>query len=125
MKEYQIHGLDLKVKSLPMIPRERVNRVQKTTHSLQINELQSSQLPLYTPRRTKYAEGVYSFRPFRSSVRPSVIPSVNPFYNQVLLPSFLLTYNSAATDKKLSIFGMGVPGKIIFHFTSMEPWVLP
>ena len=45
-----------------------------------------------------------------SSVRPGVIPSVNPFYNLVLLRSFLITYNSAATDQKLFIFGMGVPG---------------
>ena len=34
-------------------------------------------------------------------------------------------YNSAATDKKLFIFGMGVPGRVFFHSTSMDPWVMP
>ena len=56
---------------------------------------------------------------------PSFRPSVNPFYNQVLLKSFLITYNSAATDQKLFIFGMGVPGRVPFLSTSMDPWVLP
>ena len=51
-------------------------------------------------------------------------PSVNPFYNQVLLRSLLITYNSAATDQKLFIFGMGVPGRVLFHSTSMNPCVL-
>ena len=77
-------------------------------------------LLLYT-WHTKYAEGVYSFRRFRPSFRPSVIPSVNPFYNQVLLRSFLITYNSTATDQKFFIFGMGVPGRALFHSTSMNP----
>ena len=71
-----------------------------------------------------YAEGVYSFRPFHPSVCPDVIPSISPFHNQVLLRSFLITYNSAATDQKLFIFGMGVPGRILFHSTSMNPWVM-
>ena len=62
---------------------------------------------------------------FLQSTCPSVIPSINPFYNQVLLRSFLITYNSAATDQKLSMFGMGVPGRILFHSTSMNPWVMP
>ena len=44
-----------------------------------------------------------------------VIPSVNLFYNQVLLRSFMITYNSAATDQKLFISGMGVPGRVLFH----------
>ena len=57
----------------------------------------------------------------RPSVCPDVIPSVNPFYNQVLLRSFLITYNSAATDQKLFIFGIGVPGRVLFHSTSMRP----
>ena len=54
-------------------------------------------------RHTLYAEGIYSFCQFRLSIRlpvlppvfpsppsvcPSVILSVNPFYNQVLLRSF-------------------------------------
>ena len=59
------------------------------------------------------------------SVCPDVIPPVNPFYNQVLLQSFLITYNSAATDQKLLIFGMEVPGRVLFHSTSMNPWVMP
>ena len=66
------------------------------------------------------------------SVRPStllsvhlgVILAVHPFYNQVLLRSFFITYNSAATDQKLFIFGMGVPGRVLFLSTSMDPWVL-
>ena len=63
-----------------------------------------------------------------SSILPvcaSVILSVNPFFNQVLLRSFLITYISAATDQKLFIFGMGVPGRVLSHSTSMSPWVLP
>ena len=62
-------------------------------------------------------------------VHPSVclyvIPTINPFCNQVLLQSFLITYNSAATDQKLFIFGIGIPGRVLFHFTSMNPWVMP
>ena len=75
----------------------------------------------------KYAEGVYSSgSPFVCpSVCPGVILSVNPFYNQVLHRSFLITYNSAATNQKLFIFGMGVAGRIVFHSTSMNPWVMP
>ena len=34
-------------------------------------------------------------------------------------------FNSAATDQILLIFGMGVPGRVLFHSTSMDPWVLP
>ena len=34
-------------------------------------------------------------------------------------------YNSAATDQKLFIFGMGVPGRVLCHSTSMDPWVMP
>ena len=30
-------------------------------------------------------------------------------------------YNSAATDQNLFIFGMGVPGRVLFHSTSMDP----
>ena len=44
-------------------------------------------------------------------------------YNQVLLRSFLIMYISAATYQKLFIFGMGVPGRVLFHSTSMDPWV--
>ena len=62
---------------------------------------------------------------FVRSVSPFVCPSVNPFYNQVLLRNFLITYNSAATDQKLFIFGMGVPGRVLFHSTSVDPWVMP
>ena len=58
-------------------------------------------------------------------VCPSVMPSVNLFYNQVLLRSFSITYNSAATDQKLFIFVIGVPGRVLFHSTSMNPWVMP
>ena len=60
------------------------------------------------------------------SVRPCFCPSVQMwFYNQVLPRSFLLTYNSAGTDQKLFIFGMGVPGRVLSHSTCMNPWVLP
>ena len=74
--------------------------------------------------RPKYAERVYSFRRFRPSVclsvLPSVIPSVNTCYNQVLLRSFLVMYISTATYQKLFIFGMGVPGRVHFHSTSLD-----
>ena len=73
---------------------------------------------LLYPRHNKYAERVYSFRPFRLSVRLGVIPSVNPFYNQVLLQSFLIIYNSAAADQKLFIFDTGGPGRVLFHSMS-------
>ena len=56
-------------------------------------------------------------------VCPSMCPDT--LYNQVLLRSFLITYNSAATDQKLFIFGMGVPGRVLVHSTSMDPWVMP
>ena len=59
------------------------------------------------------------------SVCPDVILSVNPFYNQVLLRSFSITYNSAATDQKLFIFGIRVPVRGLFHSTSINPWVMP
>ena len=49
---------------------------------------------------------------FCPSVFPFVIPSVN-------------TYISAATYQKLFIFGIGVPGRVLFHSTSMNPWVMP
>ena len=73
---------------------------------------------LVIPRHTKYAEGVYSIRRFRPSVCPSFRPSVN---TQVLFRSYLITYISAATYQKLFIFGLGVPGRVFFHSTSMDP----
>ena len=93
------------------------------------------------PWHMKYAERVYSFCRFSPfvclsvcpsvlpsilpSVRPSVIRSVNPFDNQVLLQSFLIIYNSAATNQKLFIFGIVVPWRVLFHSISMNPWVMP
>ena len=77
----------------------------------------------------KYAEGDNGYIVFVGSIPPfvcpSMIPSVKPFYNQVLLQSFLITYNSTATNQKLFIFGLGVPGRVLFHSTSMKPWVMP
>ena len=62
------------------------------------------------------------------SVHPSFLPSsdlltsaVTKFYFEV----FLIMYISAATYQKLFIFGMGVPGRVLFHSTSMDPWVMP
>ena len=34
-------------------------------------------------------------------------------------------YISAATYQKVFIFGMGVPGRVLFHSTSLDPWVTP
>ena len=34
-------------------------------------------------------------------------------------------YKSVATDQKLFIFGMGVPGRVLFHSVSIDPWVMP
>ena len=63
------------------------------------------------------------------SVCPSVhlfaIPSIITCYNQVLLVTVLITYISAATYQKLFIFNIGVPGRVLFYSTSMEPWVMP
>ena len=83
----------------------------------------------YTPgmqsMRKGYIVFIHSVSPFVCpSVFPGVIPSINPLYNQALLRSFLITYNSAATDKKLFIFGMGVPERVLFHSTSVDPWVM-
>ena len=80
----------------------------------------------YTPGILRMLKGniVLSVPLVRSSVRPSFHPDVT-FYNQVLLRSFLITYNSAATDQKLFIFGMGVPGRVLFHSTCMNHWVMP
>ena len=95
---------------------------------------------LLYPRHMKYASMLHmlkgyivfvcSVSPFvcpsvHLSVGLGVCPSVKPFYNQVLLRSFFITYNSAATDQKLFIFGMGVPGRVLFHSTSMDPWIMP
>ena len=81
---------------------------------------------LIIPLAYKYAKGVYSF--LVSSVCPSVCPLFHPltlsltkFYFEV----FLISYNSAATDQKLFIFGVGVPGRVLFHSTSMNIWVMP
>ena len=76
-----------------------------------------------------YIVFVGSFRPFvcpsfNLSVRPSVIPSVNTCYNQVLLWSFFIMYISAATYQKLFIFIIAVPGKIFFHSTSLDSWAM-
>ena len=46
-------------------------------------------------------------------------------YNQVLLRNFFIMYISAATYQKLFIFDIGVPGRVLFHSTSMDPWVMP
>ena len=46
-------------------------------------------------------------------------------YNQVLLQSFLIMYISTATCQKLFIFSMEVPVRVLFHSTSIDPWVLP
>ena len=80
----------------------------------------------FFPLPKGYIVFVCSVSPFICpSMRPVVIPSINLFYNQVLLWSFLIIYNSAATDQKLFIFGMGVPGRVLFHSASMDPWVMP
>ena len=76
-----------------------------------------------------YIVFVRSVSPFVClSILPSICLSVHPdviFYNQVLLRSFLITYNSAATDQKLFIFGMGVPERVLFQSTCWNPWVMP
>ena len=36
-----------------------------------------------------------------------------------------LAYNSAATDQKLFMFGMEVPGRVFFHAPSMESGLCP
>ena len=59
------------------------------------------------------------------SVHLSVIPCVNTCNNQVLLRSFLIMYISTATYQKLFTFGMGVPWRVLFHSTSMDPRVMP
>ena len=84
------------------------------------------------PWHMKYAEGVYSFRRFSSSIHSSVspffscpwfcllTPAITKFYFEV----FLL-HISLQPHLKLFIFSMGVPGRVPFHSTSMDPWVMP
>ena len=62
------------------------------------------------------------YRVFVGSVGLSVLPflSITKFYFEVFI-----TYDSTATDQKLFIFGMGVPGRVLFHPTSMNSWVMP
>ena len=80
----------------------------------------------YTPGIRSMPKGYIVFvRSISLFVCPSIRPSRCDFYNQVLLRSFLITYNSAATDQKLFIFGMGVPGRVLFHSTCMNHWVVP
>ena len=77
----------------------------------------------YTPGIRSMPKG---YTVFVRSVSSSVCPSVRMwFYNQVLLRSFLITYNSAATDPKLFIFGVGVPWRVLFHSNCMNLWVMP
>ena len=107
-----------------MSRRRKIDRVRFTDQSVSPLELYSFSIRSYTflyPRPTKYAERVYSFRRFR----PSVIPSVNTCYNQVLLRSFLIMCISAATYQTPFIIGIGVPGMVLFHSTSMGPSVMP
>ena len=47
------------------------------------------------------------------------------FMSKFYMKFLSFAYNSAATDQKLFIFGMGVPGRVLFHSTSMDPWVIP
>ena len=47
------------------------------------------------------------------------------FTSKFYMKFLSFAYNSAAADQKLFIFGMGVPGWVLFHSTSMDPWVMP
>ena len=47
------------------------------------------------------------------------------FMSKFYVKFLSFAYNSAATDQKLFIFGMGVPGRVLFHSTSVDPWVMP
>ena len=47
------------------------------------------------------------------------------FTSKFYMKFLSFAYNSAATDQKLFIFGMGVLGRVLFHSTSMDPWVMP
>ena len=62
-----------------------------------------------------------------SVVCPSVLPSVRVWFRLLTLSITKFEDNSAATDQKLFIFGMGVPWRVLFHSTSdsMDPWVMP
>ena len=47
------------------------------------------------------------------------------FMSKFYVKFLSFAYNSAATDQKLFIFGMVVPGRVLFHSTSMDSWVMP
>ena len=71
-----------------------------------------------------YAKGEYSFHRFHSSVRPTIC-QLTPAIIKLLFRSFLITYISAATYQKLFLFGMGVPGRVLFHSACVDLWVMP
>ena len=92
------------------------------------------------PRHTKYAEGVYSFHQICPSIHLSALPSfhpsfclsVHPWFHPLTLSItkfyfevFWLLTTLQPLIKKLFIFGMGVPGRILFHCTSMNRCVMP
>ena len=47
------------------------------------------------------------------------------FTSKFFVKFLSFAYNSAATDQKLFIFDMGVPGRVLFRSTSKDPWVMP
>ena len=47
------------------------------------------------------------------------------FMSKFYVKFLSFAYNSAATDQKLFIFSMGVPGRVLFRSTSMALWVMP
>ena len=76
---------------------------------------------------------LYSFCRFHPSVCLSILRlsvhlwfrpltlSITKFYFKV----FWLLINSVATVQNLFIFGIGIPGRVLFHSTSMNSWVCP
>ena len=90
----------------------------------------------YTPGIRSMSKGEIVFVGFvrlfvRPSFRPSVLPSARPWFRPLTYITkfyfevYLITYNSAATDQKLFIFGMGVLGGFSFFSASTNPWVTP
>ena len=61
----------------------------------------------------------------------SILPSVHLWFHPLTLCLTRFYFEVfwlliiAATDQKLFIFGMRVPGRVLFHSASMNPWVVP
>ena len=66
---------------------------------------------------------------FISSICPSIHPSVHPFVipsvNIAITKFYFEVFSLHISLQPLFILGMGVPGRVLFHSTSVDPWDMP